>query len=81
MQEKSDLLIIEGNLTAAQYIEQVINPEVVPLFVRRPNLVYMQDNARPHTARLTTAHLRYPRSAVAFKVSRHETDRTPLGRT
>ena len=57
MQEKSDLVFIEGNMTAAIYIDQVINPEVVPLFVRRPHMVYMQDNARPHAARITTAHL------------------------
>ena len=59
MQEKSDLVFIAGNMTAARYVEQVINPEVVPLFVRKPNMVYMQDNARPHTARMTTAHLRH----------------------
>ena len=57
MQEKSDLVFIEGNMTAAMYIDQVINPEVVPLFVRRPHMVYMQNNARPHAARITTAHL------------------------
>ena len=55
--EKSNLIIIDGNLNAAQYVDQVINPEVVPLFVRRPNLVFMHDNARPHTTLLTTNHL------------------------
>ena len=57
LQEKSDLIIVDGTLNAEQYLEQVINPTVVPLFVRRPNLVFMHDNARPHAARLTTAHL------------------------
>ena len=52
-EEKSDLVFVDGNLTAAQYVEEIINPEVVPLFARRDNLVYMHDNARPHAARLT----------------------------
>ena len=56
-EEKSDLVFVDGNLTAAQYVEQIINPEVVPLFARRDNLVYMHDNARPHAARLTNNHL------------------------
>ena len=57
MEEKSDLVIFDENVTAAVYLDQVINPEIVPLFQRRNNLIFMQDNARPHTARITTQHL------------------------
>ena len=57
MEEKSDLVIFDENVTAAVYLDQVINPEIVPLFQRRNNLIFMQDNARPHTARITTQQL------------------------
>ena len=57
MQEKSELVFINGNLTAFQCIEQLINPEVISLFVRKPNHVLMQDSARPHMAHLTATHL------------------------
>ena len=56
-EEKSDLVNVDGNFMAARYVDEIINPEVVPLFARRDNLVYMHDNARPHAARLTNNHL------------------------
>ena len=47
-----------GNgVTAARYIQQVLGPAVVPHIRRHPNLTLQQDNARPHTARLTTGYL------------------------
>jgi len=47
-----------GNgVTAARYIQQVLEPAVVPHIRRHPNLTLQQDNARPHTARLTTGNL------------------------
>jgi len=51
---KTRLLVINGNLTAQRYIDQVLTPELVP-FVNRngPGLVFKQDNARPHSARIT----------------------------
>ena len=36
--------------------EHVVNDQVVSLFARRPTIVYMHDNARPHTANATTVH-------------------------
>lgn len=51
---RSELVVIQGNLTAAQYIEQVLQPHVIPFFEAHPEVrVYQQDNARPHAARLT----------------------------
>ena len=43
MEEKSDLVIFDENVTAAVYLDQVINHEIVPLFQRRNNLLFMQD--------------------------------------
>ena len=50
---KSELVIVNGNLTARQYIDQIFRPVVVPMFRQRPGLAFLQDNARHHVARLT----------------------------
>ena len=44
MEEKTNLVILEGNITAAAYVDLVINAVVVSLFTRRPHLTLMQDN-------------------------------------
>ena len=49
---KSELVIVNVNLTARQYIDRILRPVVVPMFRQRPGLTFLQDNARPHTARL-----------------------------
>ena len=50
---KSDLVVIDGNLKAQRYVNEILRPNVLPL-VRRYNLIFQQDNARPHTARIST---------------------------
>ena len=48
---KSDLVVINGTLTGQRYIDQVINPYIVPFFRgNRANFTFMDDNARPHRA-------------------------------
>ena len=43
-----------GNgVNADRYIAQVLQPHVVPFFQRHRNFLFQQDNARPHTARVT----------------------------
>ena len=55
----SRLLIIHGNLTARRYVDEILRPELVPLLRRQLNpMVFQQDNARPHMARLTQDFLR-----------------------
>lgn len=48
---RTDLVLIRGNLNAERYCEQVVQSVVIP---HRQNLgadfIFMQDNARPHTA-------------------------------
>ena len=39
------------------YMDNALNDQVLPLFQARQNLIFMNDNARPHTARVTTQHL------------------------
>ena len=53
---RTNLIVLNGNLNARRYIDEVLLPEVVP-YVRRHNLSLQQDNARPHSARLTTTFL------------------------
>lgn len=55
---KTRLLVINGNLNAQRYINEVLVPEVIP-FLRQngPNLNFQQDNARPHVARVVNDFL------------------------
>ena len=57
---RTPLVIINGNLNAHRYLEEVVRPHVLP-FVRdqRTNMTFQQDNARPHVARLTMNLLRH----------------------
>ena len=50
---KSELVIVNANLTARQYIDRILQPVVVPTFQQRPGLTFLQYNACPHAARLT----------------------------
>jgi hypothetical protein len=49
--QKTRLATIQGTLTAQRYTEQVLQPVVLPFL--RPGFILQQDNARPHTARIT----------------------------
>ena len=48
---KMPLVVIQGNLTAVLYGDQVLMPNVLPL-VSAHNLTFQYDNARPHVARV-----------------------------
>ena len=50
---KTDLVIIRGNLTARRYIDEVLQPVVIPWLFQNPRTVYQHDNATPHTAVIT----------------------------
>lgn len=47
---RTELRFVNGTLTAQQYRDSILQPCVVPL-VRERNLIFQQDNARPHVAR------------------------------
>lgn len=53
---RSDLVVVEGNLTAVRYRDEILRPHDLPIMNRHREL-YQQDNARPHTARVTMAFL------------------------
>ena len=52
---KSQLVIVQGNLTARRYVDTVLQPVLLPLLRQHGGnrLVFQHDNARPHTAILT----------------------------
>ena len=55
---RTPLIPVVGNLNAQRYIDQILRPVLVPFLQAHPIVsTFQQDNARPHTARLTTAFL------------------------
>ena len=61
---RSPLVFIDGNLNAAGYIANVLEPVALPYLRGMENSIYQQDNARPHTARVTTQFLQDAHVAV-----------------
>ncbi|UYV79128.1 hypothetical protein LAZ67_17001194 [Cordylochernes scorpioides] len=49
----SPLLRIQGTMTAQRYVDDVLRPVILPYLQGVPNALYQQDNARPHTARIS----------------------------
>ena len=51
---KTQLIVVDGNLTAHRYIDEILEPEVVPFLHNNGDVtLFQQDNARAHSARLT----------------------------
>ena len=49
---KTDLVHVPGNLTAVRYRDEILQPDIMHVIDRQREL-FQQDNARPHTARVT----------------------------
>lgn len=45
-------------MTARRYVDEVLEPVALPYLQQHPGMTLQQDNARPHTARLTMDYLR-----------------------
>ena len=55
---KTSLVVVERTLTARRYIDEILEPTVIPFLHGNADVThYQQDNARPHSARITTAFL------------------------
>ncbi|UYV79831.1 hypothetical protein LAZ67_18000857 [Cordylochernes scorpioides] len=50
---RSPLLRIQGTMTAQRYVDNVLRPVTLPYLQGVSNALYQQDNARPHTARIS----------------------------
>ncbi|KAK7116305.1 hypothetical protein V1264_002010 [Littorina saxatilis] len=53
---RSTLVHVQGRITAQRYVEEILRPHALPLLADQ-DAIFQQDNARPHTARLTTQFL------------------------
>ena len=51
---RTPLVVIHRNLTAQQCVDEVLRPVRLPFMSRHPQLIYQQDNARPHIAHVST---------------------------
>ena len=49
---RTDLVHVQGNLTAVLYRDTILQPHLLPVIDVQRQL-FQQDNARPHTARAT----------------------------
>ena len=49
---KTNLIVVQGNLNAQGYINQILQPEAVPFLQRQRPAILMHDNARPHVGRI-----------------------------
>lgn len=54
----SPLVRIQGTLNAHRYVQHVLRPVALPYLQGLPNALFQQDNARPHTARISQQALR-----------------------
>ena len=50
--KKTNLIVVQGNLNAQGYINQILQSEAVPFLQRHGPAILMHDNARPHFARI-----------------------------
>ncbi|KFM61077.1 hypothetical protein X975_20150, partial [Stegodyphus mimosarum] len=70
---RSPLVLFRGTMTAQRYVHEILQPHVLPLMQRLPGAIFQQDNARPHTARvsqdclLTVATLPWPARSPDLK--------------
>lgn len=56
---RTELVIVNGRLTAARYIEEILQEHVTPFmgFIGEENFTLMHDNARVHVAQVVEAYL------------------------
>ncbi|KFM75597.1 Transposable element Tcb2 transposase, partial [Stegodyphus mimosarum] len=55
---RSPLVLFHGTMTAQRYVHGILQPHVLQLMQRLPGAIFQQDNARPHTARVSQDCLR-----------------------
>ncbi|GFY06688.1 transposable element Tcb1 transposase [Trichonephila clavipes] len=55
---RSPLVLIRGTMTVQRYVHDILQPHVLPLMQWLSGAIFQQDNARPHTARVSQDCLR-----------------------
>ncbi|GFT20517.1 transposable element Tcb2 transposase [Trichonephila clavipes] len=55
---RSPLALIRGTMTDQRYVHDILQPHILPLMQRLPGAIFQQENAWPHTARVSQDYLR-----------------------
>ncbi|GFV95022.1 transposable element Tcb2 transposase [Trichonephila clavipes] len=55
---RSPLVLIRVTMTPQWYVHDIVQPQLLPLMQWLPGAIFQQDNARPHTARVSQDCLR-----------------------
>ncbi|GFV47347.1 DDE_3 domain-containing protein [Trichonephila clavipes] len=66
---------MRGTLTAQRYVDDILRPHVGPFLNGLPGTIFQQDNAHPHTARVTQDFLRHVQT---LPWSAHSPDLSPV---
>ncbi|GFS85957.1 transposable element Tcb2 transposase [Trichonephila clavipes] len=56
---RSTLIVMRGSLTCQRYVDDILRPHVGPFLNGLPGAIFLQDNARPHKARVAQDFLRH----------------------
>ncbi|GFY17465.1 HTH_Tnp_Tc3_2 domain-containing protein [Trichonephila clavipes] len=75
---RSSLVVLQGTLTVRRCVDDILTPIVLPMLSSRPGAIYQQDNARPHTARLSQQCLQGYDVLMACQVTRSFANRACL---
>ena len=57
LHHKTNIVFINGNLTASRYQHEVLDTEVIPLFKNHRGMQLLHDDASVHRSRAATAYL------------------------
>ena len=55
---RSQLLVVDGYLTANRYLDTVLSNQIIPYMQLHNDAIFMHDNARPHVAQVCQDYLR-----------------------
>ncbi|GFX35961.1 transposable element Tcb2 transposase [Trichonephila clavipes] len=50
---RSPIVLIRGTMTSQRYVHGILQPHVLPLIQRLPGAIFQQNNAQPHTSRVS----------------------------
>ncbi|GFV62022.1 DDE_3 domain-containing protein [Trichonephila clavipes] len=56
---RSTLIVMHGTLAGQRYVDYILRPHVGPFLNGLPGAIFQQDNALPHTERVTQDFLRH----------------------
>ena len=75
---RTELVIIDGNLTSQRYVDEILIPHVIPyLGAIGNNAIFQDDNARPHRGRIATDFL-LANSVNSFEWPAKSPDLSPI---